>query len=155
MTARNIIEVIDRVVAIMPELQQPLARIRSSAGFAAPEWQDRHWQNAAAILADAILAEHCPKGHPKHEELVAIWNEPPPLIPIAPPFLFASSPPEPVVEPQSLLSERWAFEFVDFGGHVQVTVRVGTPGSRALAGRLQLRIDEAEELRAALGLGDT
>lgn len=47
-----------------------------------------------------------------------------------------------------MLSSRWAFEWSQQGEHVHVTVRVGQPGSRALAGRITLRADEAEELRA-------
>lgn len=47
--------------------------------------------------------------------------------------------------------QRWSFTFEERAGHVVVTVRVGTPGSRALAGRLTLRADEAAEFQAAIG----
>jgi hypothetical protein len=49
------------------------------------------------------------------------------------------------------LGERWSFDFEEKGAHVEVTVRAGTPGSRALAGKLTLRPDEADELRRTLG----
>lgn len=49
------------------------------------------------------------------------------------------------------LSDRWAVDLEERGEHVQATVRVGTPGSRALAGRLMLRREEADELHYSLG----
>lgn len=51
------------------------------------------------------------------------------------------------------LGERWSFNFEDRGAHVEVTIRVGQPGSRALAGEIMLRRDEAEELHRSLGPG--
>lgn len=49
------------------------------------------------------------------------------------------------------LDDRWSFVFRPRGTHTEVRVRVGTPGSRALAGKLVLREEEATDLVGALG----
>ena len=48
---------------------------------------------------------------------------------------------------------KWLFEFEDLGGHTHIKVRVGTPGSRGLAGKLVMSLDEAKELEEALRVG--
>ncbi len=53
------------------------------------------------------------------------------------------------------LGERWSFDFEELSrnSHVEVTVRVGAPGSRVLAGKLTIRLEEADELHRSLGPG--
>jgi hypothetical protein len=46
------------------------------------------------------------------------------------------------------LGSRWSFRFEQAGGHTQVVVRCGEPGSRALCGKLVLRNEEANQLMA-------
>jgi len=68
---RNLVEVIDQLVAEDPELKDALGAIRESALYAAPETMPTHWGDVANLL------EVCrPTGHPKCEALKAIFNGP-------------------------------------------------------------------------------
>lgn len=63
-------------------------------------------------------------------------------------------PPEILEKPEVRLGSNWAFDFEESAGTIEVTVRVGEPGLRALvAGKLILTPDEADELRLSLGGG--
>lgn len=66
---RNLIEVIDAAVAIVPELEGPLARVRRSIGFTAPEIMRIRWREASEIVASLVRPEH-----PRYADLVAVWN---------------------------------------------------------------------------------
>lgn len=77
--ARNLTEVIDAVVAIVPELERDLGHVRMSAAYTAPEHMSNRWVEATEIIAARV-----PRKHPKHAEVAAIWNgtivvEPPAL----------------------------------------------------------------------------
>jgi len=47
---RNLVDVIDRIVALKPELQSSLSAIRDSAAFAAPECMSQLWADTADVL---------------------------------------------------------------------------------------------------------
>lgn len=64
---RNLVDVIDQLVAVAPELKDCLASVRSSALFAAPEIAYVHWNRAAEILSDNATT------HPKADELRRIF----------------------------------------------------------------------------------
>lgn len=69
MSQRDIVEVIDRVVEVVPELAGPLKPTRDSAPFTPPEWMADRWRAATEILAERV-----PSTHPKHKDVVKIWN---------------------------------------------------------------------------------
>ena len=66
-TERNLVEVIDEIVAVAPDLQEALASTRSSAEFTAPEMMARVWGQTATVLNRVAL------NHPKNAEIQKIF----------------------------------------------------------------------------------
>lgn len=65
---RDLAAVIDALVAVAPELGEPLAAARTSACFAAPENMHLFWSEAQEVLQALVTPEHA-----KHKALLAIW----------------------------------------------------------------------------------
>lgn len=65
---RDIVEVIDALIALVPELEESL-RIQKNAGYTAPEVMGMRWAQAQEVLAERV-----PEDHPKYAEVRAIWN---------------------------------------------------------------------------------
>lgn len=65
---RNLSEVLDRIMAVAPDLTDVLKGTRQSCVYQPPECQPELW-NRAAIILNANAAEH-----PKRDELIAIFS---------------------------------------------------------------------------------
>ena len=65
---RNIVEVIDQIIEVAPDLKDALASVRGSAMYSAPERVPFWWDMAAERLN---MVAH---DHPKRDEIVAIFS---------------------------------------------------------------------------------
>lgn len=65
---RSLVNVINALVEVAPDLKDVLASTQASASFAAPEMQS-HWWNQCAVLLNQHAANH-----EKATELMAIFG---------------------------------------------------------------------------------
>lgn len=68
-TRRSLVEVIDKLVAIAPELEEALRNVRESVAYASPENATLFW-----ALAVEIMEERAGPDHPKYAQLCAAMN---------------------------------------------------------------------------------
>lgn len=64
---RNIVEIIDQITDVAPDLQWCLKGARSSAMYSSPELMAHQWRNVADLLETHALE------HPKREQIAAIF----------------------------------------------------------------------------------
>lgn len=62
---RSLVDVLDRMIAVAPDLEQHLKSVKSSATFAAPEMQPYWWQQAAVVLNQVAM---------QHEKAAQLMN---------------------------------------------------------------------------------
>ena len=68
--ARNLITVIDEIIAIAPDLEPCFKSLKTSTAYTAPEMMTGRWSEAAAILN--INA----RDHPEKEKISEIFGGP-------------------------------------------------------------------------------
>lgn len=64
---RDLIEVIDAIAAVAPDIGDALRTVRDSARYTAPELSAVRWREAMEIIAELAPA------HPEGERVRAIW----------------------------------------------------------------------------------
>ena len=65
---RNLVDVIDAILDVAPDLQSDFADIKSSAAFMAPEMATHWWRVTMDVLNTKAV------DHPKNEEIRRIFN---------------------------------------------------------------------------------
>ena len=68
MIGRNLVKVVDEIVAIAPDIEDVLRGRRQSTLYTAPEIMHLRWNEVAAILNEVAV------NHPKAEEIAAIFS---------------------------------------------------------------------------------
>ncbi|MFA5314197.1 MAG: hypothetical protein WC375_12925 [Methanomassiliicoccales archaeon] len=69
---RNILEVMDKLEELEPELKDPFKSIRESVPYTAPEVMPTRWTQIANVLTIII-----PPSHPKFTEVLELFNDKP------------------------------------------------------------------------------
>ena len=68
MSKRDLVEVIDQILVVAPDLEPTLASVRSSVHLSAPEIMWQRWNKVAQILNENAMA------HPKAEAIQLIFS---------------------------------------------------------------------------------
>ena len=65
---RNLVDIIDQITKVAPDLTDRFSSLRSSVLYSAPELMTSRWNEAALILNDFAL------DHPKKDEIAKIFS---------------------------------------------------------------------------------
>ncbi len=65
---RNLNKIIDEIVEVAPELEEPFSSVKSSVRYAAPEAMYIQWNRAACILTEYA------NDHPEKEKIARIFS---------------------------------------------------------------------------------
>ena len=65
---RNLVDIIDQITEVAPDLTDTFSSLRSSVLYSAPEIMSLRWNEAASILNDYAL------DHPKKDEIAKIFS---------------------------------------------------------------------------------
>lgn len=65
---RNLINIIDQIVVVAPDLKDKFASLRESTLYTAPELMVEKWDEAAVILNQFALE------HPKRDDIIGVFN---------------------------------------------------------------------------------
>ena len=65
---RNLVDIIDQITEVAPDLKDRFSSLRSSVLYSAPEIMGLRWNKAALILNDFAL------DHPKKDKIAKIFS---------------------------------------------------------------------------------
>lgn len=66
---RNLIDVLNKIIAIAPEFEDKFKSVKESIGYTAPEAMGDRWMQAMLVLQAHAT------DHPKEAEILQIWMD--------------------------------------------------------------------------------
>jgi hypothetical protein len=64
---RNLLDIIDQIIEVAPDLKDEFASLKKSVAYSAPELMGHRWRQAASILNKSAA------DHPKQNEIAKIF----------------------------------------------------------------------------------